>query len=261
MELKIRDKVAIVTGASKGMGLAVAKAFIEEGVKVLLVARDEQLLVALLNDFRAAGAEVDYLAGDVADLTLPGRVVEKAVSLWGSIDILINNAGGPPPGSFLEHELSAWESAIETNLMSVVRFSKAVAPLMKDQNWGRIISITSTIAKEPSPTMVLSATVRSGVSAFTKAISTELAPFNITANVVCPGGVLTDRLSGLLKIRAEKENRDFDELLTESQHTIPAQRFASPTEIANTILLLASESGSYITGVSLSVDGGLTKSF
>jgi 3-oxoacyl-[acyl-carrier protein] reductase len=132
---------------------------------------------------------------------------------------------------------------------------------MKENAWGRIVSITSTIAKEPSPAMVLSATLRSGVAAFTKAVSTELAPFNITVNVICPGGVLTDRLTNLVKERAGKENREFAELLKESQDGIPIKRFALPSEIAATVLFLVSEAGGYITGVSLSVDGGLMKSF
>jgi 3-oxoacyl-[acyl-carrier protein] reductase len=261
MDLKIRDKVAIVTGASKGIGLSIVKLFVKEGVKVLLVSRDEKTLVEVTDELKRSGAEVAYLAGDVSDSSLPQRVVQKAVALWGSVHILINNAGGPPPGSFLEHEMSTWDSAFQVNLMSVVRFSKAVTPLMKVQNWGRIISITSTIAKEPSPIMVLSATMRSGVSAFSKAISTELAPFNITVNVVCPGGVLTDRLKHLLNTRAEKEGMEIEDVLKESQSTIPAGRFALASEIANPVLFLSSESGSYTTGISLVIDGGLTKSF
>jgi len=145
--------------------------------------------------------------------------------------------------------------------MSVVRFCQAVTPDMKEKKWGRIISITSTVAKEPSPAMVLSATTRAGVAAFSKSLGIELAEFNIAVNVICPGGVLTDRLVSLLETRAEREKRDYHEILIESQQSIPAKRFADPNEIADVILFLASERGGYINGVSLSVDGALTKAY
>ena len=145
--------------------------------------------------------------------------------------------------------------------MSVIRFSKAVTPHMKKNKWGRIVSITSSLAIEPSPVMVLSSTIRAGVSSFTKAISTELAADNITVNVICPGGVLTERLKSLIEDRTIRENRSYEEILNESQASIPANRFASSKEIADTILFLTSENGSYITGVSLAVDGGLLRSY
>ena len=261
MDFGLKDKVAIVTGASKGMGLAISKAYISEGVKVMMVSRDETLLQNHAVAFRKEGGIVDFVAGDVSDPDLAAKVVNKVKDLWGRADILINNAGGPPMGTFMEHNANVWEAAMQTNLMSVVRFCQAFAPLMISNKWGRIISITSTAAKEPAPVMVLSSTARAGVGAFTKAISTELAQYNISANVICPGGVLTERLESLILARGERENRSYDELLNESQMSIPAKRFASPAEIADTILFLTSERGGYITGVSLAVDGGLLKSF
>lgn len=261
MNFGLKDKVAIVTGSSKGMGLAITKAYLNEGVKVMMVSRNEARLKNQVLAFRKEGGIVDYVAGDVADTELAAIVVKKVKDLWGKADILINNAGGPPMGTFMEHDAKVWEIAMQTNLMSVVRFCQAVAPLMIHNNWGRIISITSTAAKEPAPVMVLSSTTRAGVGAFTKAISTELAQYNISANVICPGGVLTERLESLILARGERENRSYDELLNESQMSIPAKRFASPAEIADTILFLTSERGGYITGVSLAVDGGLLKSF
>jgi 3-oxoacyl-[acyl-carrier protein] reductase len=261
MDFGLKDKVAIVTGASKGMGLAISKAYLSEGVKVMMVSRDEALLQNHVLACRKEGGIVDFVAGDVSDPDLATKVVNKVKDLWGRTDILINNAGGPPMGTFMEHNTNVWEAAMQTNLMSVVRFCQAVAPLMISNNWGRIISITSTAAKEPAPVMVLSSTARAGVGAFTKAISTELAQYNISANVICPGGVLTERLESLIVARGERENRSYDELLNESQMSIPAKRFATPAEIADTILFLTSERGGYITGVSLAVDGGLLKSF
>lgn len=261
MNLGIEGRVAIVCGASKGMGFCIAKALALHGAKVLMIARDPFSLDAAFKEIAAEGGMVEVFVGDVRDPDLAQLAVDRCGVLWGTVDILINNAGGPPMGSFLEHDAVAWDTAVQTNLLSVVRFCKAVAPGMKSKNWGRIISITSTVAKEPSPAMVLSATTRAGVSAFSKALAIELAQFNVSVNVICPGGVLTDRLVSLLQVRAELEKREYQEVLQETQASIPAKRFAEPEEIADVILFLASDRGGYVNGVSLSVDGALTKAY
>lgn len=261
MNLGLDGRIAIVCGASKGMGFASAQALALHGVKVLMVARDLSALYAAAKTIVDKGGVAEAYPGDVRNPDLAQLAVDRCKALWGSVDILVNNAGGPPMGSFLEHDGGAWEAAIQTNLLSVVRLCKAVTPDMKSKNWGRIISITSTVAKEPSPAMVLSATTRAGVSAFSKTLAIELAQFNISVNVICPGGVLTDRLVDLLQVRAEREKRGYQEILLESQASIPAKRFAEPEEIADVILFLASERGGYVNGVSLSVDGALTKAY
>ena len=130
---------------------------------------------------------------------------------------------------------------------------------MQSQSWGRIINVTSTVAKEPSPGMILSATARAGLAAFSKALSIELAPAGITVNTVCPGGVLTDRLRGLLEIRSKNEGIPYDTLLEQSQKSIPIGRFASPEEFADYVVFLCSDRARYVTGTYVSVDGGLTK--
>ena len=256
----MKKRVAVVTGSSKGIGLGIVKDLLLEKMNVLMISRNEEILNKLKKELNK-GDNLEILAGDVSDIELPKKALNLVLKKWGKVDILINNAGGPPANSFLNHNEKAWESALQTNLMSVIRFSKEFTPIMKKNNWGRIVSITSTIAKEPSPLMVLSATARAGVAAFSKAISTELAVNNITVNVICPGGVLTDRLISLVKNRAELEKRPYEEVLKESEKSIPIQRFASVEEIAGTVSFLCSEKGRYITGVQLSVDGGLTKSF
>jgi len=261
MNLGLEGRVAIVCGASKGMGFATAQALAQHGAKVLMIARDHIALGVAAKTIADSGGVAAAYAGDVCNPDLAQLAVDRCKELWGPVNILVNNAGGPPMGSFTEHDAAAWETAIQTNLLSVVRFCKAVAPDMKSNNWGRIISITSTVAKEPSPAMVLSATTRAGVSAFSKTLAIELAQFNISVNVICPGGVLTDRLVGLLHARAAREKRDYQDVLLESKASIPAKRFAEPHEIADVILFLASERGGYVNGVSLSVDGALTKAY
>lgn len=261
LNLGLESKVAIVSGASKGIGFAIAEALAYSGVKVLLISRDAAKLTGAVDRIKQAGGQASWLAGSVSDPTIPARAITLANELWGPVSILVNNAGGPPAAGFFECDETAWENVLQNNLMSCIRFTQAVVPDMRKKGWGRIISISSTVAKEPTPQMVLSATARAGLSAFTKAVSTELAKSNITVNVLCPGGVLTDRLEDLLRTRAERESIDYDVLLKNAQESIPAQRFAEPSEVANVALFLASQLGSYVTGVSLSVDGGLTKGF
>jgi 3-oxoacyl-[acyl-carrier protein] reductase len=237
--MKIKNRVAVVTGGSKGIGFGIVKEFISKGISVLVIARNEESLANLKSSYSTE--QIETLTGDVSDIDLANKALKLAMSKWGRVDILVNNAGGPTADTFLNHDEDAW--------------------IMKENNWGRILSITSTIAKEPSPIMVLSATMRAGVAAFNKAISIELAPYNITVNAICPGGVLTDRLVSLVKTKSMADNRPYKDVLKESENSIPIKRFASVEEIAKTANFLCSEDGSYITGVQLSVDGGLSKSY
>lgn len=255
------SKVAIVTGASKGIGKAIALSFAKEGYNVCIVARDATLLKNTAQEIsRETDQEVIFFPADVSDLEAPDNILKIVIEKFNRIDILVNNAGGPPSGSFLSHNDESWMLAIQQNLLSVIRFSKAVVPYMKKQNKGRIINISSTIAKEPSSMMVLSATARAGVSAFSKAIAQELAPFNITVNTICPGGVLTQRLKSLVEEASTKANISYEEQLNKSLEIIPINRFAEPEEIANVACFLADDKSSYVTGTSIMVDGGLTKS-
>ena len=258
MNFGLKNKVAIVCGASKGMGFSCAEALALEGVKVLMIARNEIALAESAQKIESRGGTVMVFSGDVGDLNLAIAAVNHCEKIWGGVDILINNAGGPPMGTFQEHSPLAWNLAIQTNLMSVVNFCQAVTPNMKMNKWGRIVNIISTVAKEPSPLMVLSATTRAGVAAFSKALAIELASFNISSNVICPGGVLTDRLVMLLKSKAERDNKSYKDVLFESQQSIPAKRFANPEEIADAVLFLVSEQGGYINGVSLNIDASFT---
>ncbi len=261
MELGIENKIAIVTGSSSGMGYSVARNLALSGVKVFLVARRLNLLKKAAEKIRAEGGEVDYIKVDVSKISTPKKVINKFLKKWGNVHILINNTGGPPPGGLMNHDEKNWNFAIQNNLMSVVRFTKLVLPIMKKNNWGRIITISSTIVKEPSPEMILSATSRGGISSFTKAIANDFAKYNITANVISPGGIMTERFVNLVKLAAKKENKKFNKKLFEIKKNIPARRIGKPEEIGNTIAYLASELGGYINGVDLSVDGSFTKGY
>ena len=243
------------------MGRAIAESLASEGCNLCLVARTKETLEKAASDIRSTyGVEVLAIAGDVSDPALAKRVISEAASKFGSVHILINNAGGPPPGSFTQHSDETWMQAFQQNFFSVLRFSREVAPLMKAQKWGRIVNITSSIAKEPTAIMVLSGSARAAVSALTKSISSELAQFNITVNTLCPGGVDTERAANLMKIAAESEGKTLEEIYKRSAAAIPIQRLANPKEIADTVAFIASDKASYLTGLSIMIDGGLTKS-
>ena len=256
------NKIAIVCGASKGMGLAIAKNLSSAGIKVLMIARTEEKLQLESQKINQEGGETAYLAGDLSERELPEKVIGFVLEKWQDYpDILVNNTGGPKPGKISDFDDEDWDLAYQLCLMSFVRFTKAVIPHMEKKKWGRIINITSTVAKEPSASMVLSASFRAGISALTKAISQDLAPYNITINTICPGGVLTERLHSLIQQQSKKTNTPINELIKEHQKKIPIDRFADPIEIANVVEFLASERSSYLTGTSIDVDGGLTKSY
>lgn len=260
MKTEISKRCALITGASKGMGKAIAQGLAREGVNVCIVARNEESLARTAKEIEAeTGVLVVWKTGDVSKSSEIRDIFNFACDKLGKVDILVNNAGGPKPGSLLSLNEEDWDAAINQTLRSVIRLSTLSVPGMIERKWGRIVTITSTVAKEPSSTMILSATTRAGVTAFTKSLSSDLAPQGITVNTVGPGGVLTDRLHGLIEMRSKSEGISFDDLLRDNQKVIPLGRYASPDEIADYVVFLCSERGRYITGTALCVDGGLTK--
>ena len=261
LNLNLRNKVVLITGASKGIGFEVAQAFSNQGAKVFLVSRNKEMLKIAVSKIIKQGGIASYLSGDVSNAKTHSKVFKECKKKFGSIDILINNAGGPPMGTLFEHDENEWQKTIQTNMLSVVRFTKSALKDMKKKQWGRIITITSTVTKEPSPEMILSATSRGGLSAFNKAVCLEFAKFNITSNIISPGGVLTDRLKNLFKEKSKRISKKYSAVIESAQDSIPAKRFADPKEIANVILFLSSQHGAYINGVNLSVDGGLTRGY
>ena len=254
-------KVALVTGASKGVGFGIMEKLAVSGINIIGISRDKKnLLNAQKIIFKNHGIRINIIKGDVSNLNFPKIIIEKCIKKWGKIDILVNNTGGPPPLTMSQTKAKDWDDAYKNNFMSVVNFIKHTVPFMKKNKWGRILTISSTVAKEPPPTMVLSAAMRSAVIAFNKAVSIELAQHNINSNVLCLGGVLTERLRSLIKISAKKKKINFQKEMKIIENIIPAKRFATINEIADTAAFLLSEENTYITGQSLTIDGGLSKS-
>jgi len=261
IELGIKNKVAIVTGSSSGIGFAIADKLASSGVKVLLVSRNIKKLKIAYEKIKSGGGDVEYISADVSEISTAKTVVRKCLKKWKNVHILVNNTGGPAPGNLINQNEKNWNFAVQNNLLSVVRFSKEVLPIMVKNKWGRIITIGSTIAKEPTPEMILSATSRGGLAAFSKSIAINFAKDNISSNVISPGAILTERFINLVKVAAKNENKSYIKKLSEIIKNIPAKRIAKPSEIANAAAFLASDSSGYINGVDLSIDGAFTKGY
>lgn len=261
MDLGLKGKVAIVAGSSKGLGKAVAFELAREGANVVICSRNETTLLETAREIGSqTGVQVLAIPADVAKPADVESLVEKAATRFGRIDILINNAGGPPSGTFEGLSDEDWAKAIEQNLLSAVRLSRAVLPYMKQQGSGRIINITSLAAKEPMDGLILSNAARAGVIGLAKTMANELGKYNITVNSVLPGAHLTDRILTMNQTRAEQQKRTPEEIMTDQEKSIPLGRLGQPEEFAAAVAFLASARASYITGVALVIDGGSSRS-
>jgi len=260
MELGLRNKVALVTASSQGLGKASAMALAREGAKVVLCSRNEKAIHQTAEEVRSkTGASVLPVVADVSKALDITRLVDAAVKEFGTIHVLVNNAGGPPTGHILSLPDEEWEKGVELTLMSVVRLARAVLPSMEKQKWGRVITIVSVVAKQPINELLISSTLRPGILGLSKVLSNQYAKDNITVNTVCPGLILTKRQEELSAARATEKKITFEEYLADSAKTIPTGRLGAPEEIGNVVAFLASEQASYVNGVNLLVDGGLAK--
>ncbi len=256
MNLGIEGKIAMVSAASKGIGLAVAKALADEGCLLSICSRDEANLTAAAEQI--AGNVQTY----IVDVSNPEDLewwVQQTVTDVGPPSILITNTGGPPAGSLSEVTDEQWQAGFDGTLMNIIRLTRLVAPLMAESSFGRLVHVTSLVAKEPSPFLPISSTLRSGISALTKLQAVEFGKFGITANAVLPGHTLTDRQTHLAEIRASKEGISIEEALSQSASLSPLNRLGTPEEIAAVVVFLCSVQASYLTGEAILVDGAATK--
>jgi 3-oxoacyl-[acyl-carrier protein] reductase len=256
MDLGIRGRRALVTGASAGLGAAAALALVQEGAEVTINSRS-------LERLEEAAEKIELIAG-IRPRLAPGNVslstdVQKVVEVAGDVDILVSNAGGPPPGDFVDHPGERWLEACDLVLHSALNLTRAVIEGMRDRKWGRLIYITSVGVLQPIDNLILSNTFRAGVTAFCKTISNNYARYGITANCVCPGYTATERLRDLARTIGQAEDKTAEEVMQDLAQSNPAQRTGKPEELAALIAFLAGERAGYITGTSIPVDGGLVK--
>jgi 3-oxoacyl-[acyl-carrier protein] reductase len=260
MDLGLKDRVAVVAASSQGIALAAAGAFAAEGCKIAMCSRNPEALAAGAEKIRKEhNAEVMAEILDVTHSAGVGRFIARVVEKFGSVDICVTNAGGPPAKGFLACTLEDWQQALNANFLSTVYFAREVIPHMQRKRWGRIITITSITTKQPVSDLVLSNAARAAVVGLVKSLANEFGKDGILVNNVAPGFTATDRLKELAKTRSNATGMQEREIFETWAADAPVKRLGEPRELADTIVWLASERASYITGQTVLVDGGMYK--
>jgi len=247
----------MVAAGSKGLGRAIAAALVREGARVSLCARSAGPLAETEQALRAAGGDVLAMAVDVTQADDLARWHTATVERFGAPALVVTNTGGPPAGLFEELTDDAWRAGIDGTLMNVIRLSRLVLPAMRAAKYGRIVHLTSFVAKQPLSLLTISSTLRAGLSALTKTMANQVAADGITVNAVLPGHFATDRQIHVNELRAKQHGITRAEWETRLVADIPAQRFGRPDELADAVAFLLSERAAYINGTSLQIDGGL----
>jgi len=260
VDLGLGGRAAVVAGASTGLGKATAERLAREGADLVINARSSATLEAAAAQIaHDTGRTVVPAAGDVTDEQFCAELVKTAVGAFGRLDVLVANAGGPPPGGADSFGPGAYREALDLNLMSTVQLALAAIPEMRKNRWGRVIAITSVSVKQPVEGLILSNTARPGVVGFVKSLSRDLARDGILCNAVAPGFIQTDRLRELFDARAEKQGTDWKSVREQVAASVPVGRLGQPAELAAVVAFLASEAASYVTGHTIQVDGGLVQ--
>jgi 3-oxoacyl-[acyl-carrier protein] reductase len=259
VDLGLKGKVALVAASSKGLGRASAEAIAAEGGRVTICARSQETLSQTRDEMTAAGYDVLAIRADMSNARDIEKVVQQTVETFGGLQILVTNAGGPPPGYFPDFDDPEWEAAVNLTLMSAVRLIRASLPHMRTAGWGRIINVTSISVKEPVDNLVLSNSIRAAVHGLAKTLANQIAGDGITVNNIMPGYTLTDRVYQLARARAEEQGKTFEEVIDDLGNPVPAGRVGQPDEFGALVAFLASEKAAYINGVSIPVDGGYIK--
>ena len=259
MDLGINGRVAMVAAASKGLGRAIAESLAREGCRLSVSSRSTDNLDAVRHTIEDAGGEALAVRCDVSSAADLEHWVEATIATFGQIDILVTNTGGPPAAKFLNLSEEQWRTGIDSTLMNVIRLCRLVIPEMQRRKWGRIVNITSLVAKQPLELLTISSTLRAGLSALTKTLADQVARDNILVNAVLPGHILTDRQVHLNELRSKEQGIPVEEYAAKVEQSIPMGRFGTAQEIGDAVAFLCSERASYMTGVSLQVDGGIIR--
>lgn len=259
MDLGLNDRVAMVAAASKGIGRASALALAAEGCAVSICGRNREALELSREELGLTGSPVHTSIVDVGISADLDRWHAETIERFGRVDILVTNTGGPPVARFMNLTDEQWEAGVESTLMNVVRLTRLVVPGMQQRSWGRIIHLTSLVARQPIDELTVSSTLRAGLSGLTKTMANQFGPDGITVNAILMGHILTDRQRQLIDYRTKERGIDEAEYLREATAEIPLRRIGDPMEVGRVVAFLASDAGSYVTGVSLPVDGGVIR--
>lgn len=253
MDLALTNRIAVVTGASRGLGAAIAGALATEGAQVIAAARNEERLASL------QASNPTKIQTQRCDLSQPEDIAALAAAAEGA-EILVINTGGPKPGEIAQVSDDEWVTQFEAMFLSGVRLVRALLPGMKERGFGRILIVASSGVIQPIPNLGVSNTIRLALVGWAKTLAAEVAPYGITVNCIAPGRIGTDRVAELDEARANRESLDIEAVRSQSRATIPVGRYGKPEEFASIAAFLASPAGAYITGSVLRVDGGMIKS-
>jgi 3-oxoacyl-[acyl-carrier protein] reductase len=256
MDLGLKECKALIAGASKGLGKACARALADEGARVFICSRNTNELKQAAEEFGAVG----YSTADVSQPAEVKRVVAEAIAALGGLDCLVTNAGGPPTAPFEKAGDADWDIAYQLNLMSAVRLIREALPALKASGRGRIVNLTGYGVKEPLTDLIVSDSVRAGVTVMAKTIASDLAPYGITVNNIAPGPIMTNRLIEILSARAKNLGITLDEQVKRLAEAIPVRRMGKPNEIGDLCAYLCSSQASYLTGQTIVIDGGVNRS-
>jgi len=260
MDLGITGRTALVLGASGGLGSAIAVRLAQEGAHVAIAGRSSDGLAATAALIEQSGGKAVPVIWDLAELDRTDAVVSAVEEALGPVDILVNNTGGPPPTPVAGQDTATWRTSFEQMILSVIALTDRVLPAMRERQWGRVLTSTSSGALTPIPNLGLSNTLRASLHAWSKTLADEVGKDGITSNVIVPGRIATDRTRFLDEKRAGRENRTIEEVATASAATMALGRYGRPEEYADVAAFLCSERASYITGSVIRVDGGLIRS-
>lgn len=261
MDLGIKGKTALVFGGSKGLGRGCADALAAEGVNIAIVARNADAVAQAAREIaQAHGVELEGHAADSGNAEATARVIDAVVARFGNIDILVNNTGGPPPSGVVDVAPDVWLAQFQAMVASIVRITDRVLPGMRAQGWGRVLTIASTTVVEPVATLGLSNTLRAALAGWSKTLALEVAHDGITANLILPGSIATDRVAFLDAANAQRRGIAVDEMRAAKTAAIPAGRYGTIAEFGAVAAFLASRQAAYVTGSMIRVDGGAVKS-